>query len=127
MPSIRRSTHWVLRPSLLARLPSMVYCSCEYARTMAVRRYGHDRTVSSMKTTADLPEALVREAQDVARAEGTTLRTLVEDGLRVALERHRSGSRFRLPDASVDGNGLRQEVRNAGWDEVRSAIYGDRV
>ena len=80
-----------------------------------------------MKTTVDLPEALVREAQDVARAEGTTLRTLVEDGLRIALERRRTGSRFRLPDASVDGNGLRPEFRGAGWDDLRTAIYGDRV
>jgi hypothetical protein len=80
-----------------------------------------------MKTTVDLPAALVREAQDVARAEGTTLRALVEDGLRVALERRRSESRFRLPDASVDGNGLRPEFRDAGWDDMRAAIYGDRA
>jgi hypothetical protein len=80
-----------------------------------------------MKTTVDLPDALVREAQDVARAEGTTLRTLVEDGLRVALERRRAGSRFRLPDASVDGNGLRPEFRDASWDDIRAAIYGDRA
>jgi hypothetical protein len=83
--------------------------------------------VSSMKTTVDLPEALVREAQDVARAEGTTLRALVEDGLRVALERRRSRSGFRLPDASVGGNGLRPEFRDAGWDELRAAIYGGRA
>jgi predicted component of type VI protein secretion system len=80
-----------------------------------------------MKMTVDLPAALVREAQDVARAEGTTLRALVEDGLRVALERRRSESRFRLPDASVDGNGLRPEFRDAGWDDMRAAIYGDRA
>ena len=80
-----------------------------------------------MKTTVDLPEVLVREAQDVARAEGTTLRNLVEDGLRVTLERRRSGLGFRLPDASVDGNGLRPEFRDASWDEVRAALYGDRT
>jgi len=80
-----------------------------------------------MKTTVDLPEALVREAQDVARTEGTTLRNLVEDGLRVVLERRRARARFRLPDASVDGNGLRPEFRDAGWDELRAAIYGDRA
>lgn len=80
-----------------------------------------------MKTTVDLPEALVREAQDVARAEGSTLRALVEDGLRTVLERRRRGSGFRLPDASVDGNGLRPEFRGAGWDELRAAAYGDRA
>jgi hypothetical protein len=80
-----------------------------------------------MKTTVDLPDALVREAQDLARAEGTTLRALVEDGLRVALERRRAGSGFRLPDGSVDGNGLRPEFRDTGWDDVRAAISGDRA
>jgi Bacterial antitoxin of type II TA system, VapB len=80
-----------------------------------------------MKTTVDLPEALVREAQDVARAEGTTLRALVEDGLRAALERRRSGSGFHLPDASVAGNGVRPEFRDASWGDLRAAIYGDRV
>jgi hypothetical protein len=93
----------------------------------SVRQYGTDDMVSSMKTTVDLPEALVREAQDVARAEGTTLRALVEDGLRVALERRRSPSGFRLSDASVGGNGLRPEFRDAGWDELRAAIYGGRA
>jgi hypothetical protein len=80
-----------------------------------------------MKTTVDLPEALVHEAQNVARAEGTTLRALVEDGLRAALARRQSGRRFQLADASVDGNGLRQEFRGAGWEELRVAIYGDRA
>jgi predicted component of type VI protein secretion system len=80
-----------------------------------------------MKTTVDLPETLVREAQDVARAEGITLRALVEDGLRAVLERRRSESGFRLADASVDGNGLRPEFRDTGWDNLRAAIYGDRA
>jgi hypothetical protein len=80
-----------------------------------------------MKTTVDLPDALVREAQDVARAEGTTLRALLEDGLRAVLARRRSTSRFELPDASVDGNGVHQEFRGAGWDDLRAAVYGDRA
>lgn len=80
-----------------------------------------------MKTTVELPDALVREAQEVARVEGTTLRNLVEDGLRVALERRRAGFRFQLPDVSVGGNGLRPEFRDASWDDVRAAIYGDRA
>jgi hypothetical protein len=80
-----------------------------------------------MKTTVDLPEELVHEAQEVARAEGTTLRALVEDGLRTALTRRRSGPQFRLPDASVDGDGLRPEFRDASWDELRAAVYGDRA
>lgn len=80
-----------------------------------------------MKTTVELPDALLREAQELARAEGQTLRSLLEDGLRTVIERRRTEARFRLPDASVDGNGLRPEFRAAGWDEIRSAVYGDRA
>ena len=83
--------------------------------------------VSSMKTTVDLPDALVREAQDVARTEGMTLRALLEDGLRAALARRRSATRFELPDASVDGNGVRPGFRAAGWDDLLAASYGDRT
>lgn len=68
----------------------------------------------------------MRQAREVARAEGTTLRALVEDGLRVVLGRRRSGSTFRLPDASVGGNGLRPEFAQASWEELRAAAYGDR-
>lgn len=63
----------------------------------------------------------------MARAEGSTLRALVEDGLRAALAQRRTGPRFQLPDAAVDGNGLRAEFRDAGWDEMRAAVYGDRA
>jgi Arc/MetJ family transcription regulator len=79
-----------------------------------------------MKTTIDLPEALLREAQEAARAEGTTFRSLVEEGLRGVLARRREGVRFRLPDAAVDGSGLRPELRGAGWEQMRAAIYGGR-
>jgi putative antitoxin of VapBC-like toxin-antitoxin system len=83
--------------------------------------------VSSMKTTIDLPEALLREAQGLAREEGTTLRAYVEEGLRTVVERHRAESRFRLPDASVGGEGLRPAARELGWEQLRTEIYGDRA
>ena len=41
-----------------------------------------------MKTTVDLPDELLREVQQVARAEGTTMRSLLEEGLRAVLARH---------------------------------------
>ena len=38
-----------------------------------------------MKTTIELPDSLVKQARQVARAEGATLRPLVEEGLQHAL------------------------------------------
>lgn len=76
------------------------------------------------KTTVELPDALLAEAKEVAAREGTTLRALLEAGLRSVLERGGHGrGRFRLRDASVDGNGLRPELRDAGWDRIRDAAY----
>jgi hypothetical protein len=83
--------------------------------------------VSNMKTTVELPDELLREAQRIARAESTTLKSLLEEGLRAVIARHRSGGTFALRDASVDGRGLRPEVRTAGWADLRDVIYGDRL
>lgn len=83
--------------------------------------------VGRMKTTMDLPDELFREVQRVARDEGVSMKSLMEEGLRAVLERHRSASRFRLPDVSVGGNGLRPEFRDASWEQLRAAAYGDRL
>lgn len=76
-----------------------------------------------MKTTVELPDALVHEAKQLAAREGTTLRALVERGLRDLLRSRRARPDFRLRDASVDGRGLAPEFRSAGWDAIRDAAY----
>jgi hypothetical protein len=79
-----------------------------------------------METTVDLPAELLREAQELARREGTTLKALIEAGLREVLARRSAaGSRFVLRDASVGGNGLRPEFRDAGWEWIGDTIYGN--
>ncbi len=80
------------------------------------------------KTTIDLPASLLSEAKELAAREGTTLRALVESGLRNVLDRRRHGrnARFRLRDASVDGRGLQPEFRGAEWDRIRDATYDGR-
>lgn len=76
-----------------------------------------------MKTTVNLPDELVREAQDLARRERTTLKDLIETGLRSVVTQHAQEPGFRLRDASVDGRGLRSEFRGAQWEQIRDAIY----
>ena len=80
-----------------------------------------------MKTTVELPDELLRAAQRTARREGTTVKSLLEEGLRLALARHLDTAVPGLRDASVDGNGLRSEFRDASWAEIRNAAYGDRL
>jgi hypothetical protein len=83
--------------------------------------------VSRMKTTVDLSDELLLEARRVAREERTTLRSLLEEGLRAVIARHQETGQFALRDASVNGNGLRPEFRAASWAEIREASYGDRL
>ena len=82
--------------------------------------------VAHMKTTIDIADGLFREAKDTARDDGVTLRELVEEGLRAAIERRRRRGGFSLREASVDGNGLRPEVAEGGWSRIREMIYEGR-
>ena len=67
-----------------------------------------------MKTTSEISDALVSEARLLAATEGTTLRQLVEVGLRYALGHHkRQIEPFKLRDATFGGNGLVQELAGA--------------
>lgn len=77
-----------------------------------------------MKTTVILPDALVAEARRVAAEQRTTLRALVEEGLREILERRARRGTFRLVDASVGGQGFQEDFRGAGWAKIRDAAYG---
>lgn len=83
--------------------------------------------VTRMKTTVELPDDLLREAQQIARAEGTTLKSVLEEGLRAVIARYRSSQLFTLRDASVDGRGVSPELADAGWARIREISYGERL
>jgi hypothetical protein len=87
-----------------------------------VRSYGQPY----QRPTVELPDDLLREAQQIARAEGTTLKSLMEEGLRAVVGRHRESRRFELEDASLGGRGLRPEFAGADWASIRYAAYGSR-
>jgi predicted nucleic acid-binding protein len=58
-----------------------------------------------MKTTLDIPDPLLREARKIAARERTTLRALVEQGLRKVIAERKATRPFRLRDASFGGRG----------------------
>lgn len=82
--------------------------------------------VSHMKTTVEIPDPLFKEAKRLAEREGTTLRALVERGLRLVVAPQRRSGRFRLRDAAVGGKGLQPGARDMKWDRVRELVYEDR-
>jgi hypothetical protein len=79
--------------------------------------------VTHMKTTIDIADVLLVEAKALAAEEGTTVRSLVEEGLRLAMARRQEGKAFELRRASFSGSGVRSDVSLDQWDEVREAAY----
>lgn len=82
--------------------------------------------VTHMKTTVELPGPLLREAKQEAKRRGTSLRALVEAGLRAVLREGQRPNRFELRDLRVGGNGLRPEFREGSWERIRDAVYEGR-
>jgi hypothetical protein len=83
--------------------------------------------VPILKTTVEIADALAREVKELASRENTTLRELIESGLRLVLRERRNKKRaFRLRDASFRGNGLQAELRGADWERIRDAAYEGR-
>ena len=76
-----------------------------------------------MKTTVELPDSLLREAQAVARARRVTLRELITEGLRTQIEREKQPKEpFRLRDGSQHLGKMLVE----SWPEIRRIIYEGR-
>jgi hypothetical protein len=81
-----------------------------------------------MKTTIQIADSLFKEARRVARQERTTLRALVEEGLRRVISerrRHRSHG-FRLRQATFKGRGLQPHLAGATWDQILDIGYEGR-
>jgi hypothetical protein len=74
-----------------------------------------------MKTTVEIPDALLREAKEYAARQGVPMRELIETGLRLVLERKPSSRpRFRLKTITTKGEGL---ICDGDWSTIRSLIY----
>jgi Arc/MetJ family transcription regulator len=79
-----------------------------------------------MKTTIELPDALVKQARQVARAEGATLRALVEEGLQHALRARRQREKKDLDFATFGGSGLTEAFESSDWAALRDEVYRGR-
>jgi mRNA-degrading endonuclease RelE of RelBE toxin-antitoxin system len=79
-----------------------------------------------MKTTVDISDELLKKAKRLAAKRRTTLRAIIEQGIRNIIKEQQRGAKYVLPDMSVDGKGLRPEFRNKAWSDIRDAAYDGR-
>jgi hypothetical protein len=79
-----------------------------------------------MKTTVDISDPLLKDAKRLAARDHTTVRALIEEGLRrIAAERSAARS-FKLRKVSFQGNGLQAPMAGASWQQIRDASYEGR-
>jgi hypothetical protein len=80
--------------------------------------------VVHMKTTVEIADALFAEARAEAERRGTSMRSLIEEGLRRLLDEAEDQDVYTLHDLSVGGNGPLPEYVAGGHDAFLEAAYG---
>jgi hypothetical protein len=78
-----------------------------------------------MKTTIDIPEPLLHQARERAARDGTTLRALVEKGLRQVLAEKPEAEPFNLKQVTFGGDGTVSALNRDDWDNIRDRAYGE--
>lgn len=79
-----------------------------------------------MKTTVEISDALLASVRRAANRERTTVRALLEEGLRRILAERRQRAGFRLRKATFRGKGLHPDLVSAGWSQIRDRAYEGR-
>lgn len=76
-----------------------------------------------MKTTVEIQDDLLRRAKQRARDTGRTLRSVMEDGLRRALDDERPPNGYKMPDMSVGDPNAENPLKKYTWPQLRDIIY----
>ena len=79
-----------------------------------------------MKTTVDLPQSLLDEAKKLAANHRTTVKALIEEGLRRVIGEHQRSGIFGLRKVTFKGEGLQQDMEGASWETMRERAYEGR-
>jgi hypothetical protein len=79
-----------------------------------------------MKTTIDIADALLDKARRLAARRGTTVKALVEAGLRRVIDEQAQQPAFRLRRASFKGEGLQPGLDASAWERMREMAYEGR-
>jgi hypothetical protein len=78
------------------------------------------------KTTIELADALLRDAKKIAVEERTSVKALIEQGLRLVIRDRLRRRGFKLRRASFKGDGLVAGRSLQDWAAIRDQIYAER-
>ncbi len=76
-----------------------------------------------MKTTIEIHDELLARAKQHAREVGGTLRSVVEEGLRMVLATPASSEPYRLPELSVGDPTDDDPLEAYSWQDLSEIIY----
>lgn len=76
-----------------------------------------------MKTTVDIPQSLLDETKKLAVNHRTSVKALIEEGLRRVLDEHQRSGMFRLRKATFKGDDLHKDVEGASWETIREKQF----
>ena len=79
-----------------------------------------------MKTTVHIADALLEEARKIAAQEQTTVKAMIEEGLRRIIDDRKRKNTFRLRKVTFKGNGLQPDIAGASWEKIREISYEGR-
>ena len=79
-----------------------------------------------MKTTVEIADSLLSAARRVAAREGTSVRALIEEGLRKVVDKRERRGGFRLRRVPFGGEGLSPDLSPEDWAAIRDRAYEDR-
>lgn len=79
-----------------------------------------------MKTTVEIPDALLERARLQARRTGRPVRALIEEGLRLVLQAGSAKIDYQLPDRSVGTPGGPNPLEAMSWQDLRDEVYAGR-
>lgn len=79
-----------------------------------------------MKTTVEIPDALLEDAKRLAARERTTVKSLIVEGLRRLLSARQKTGPFRLRKVTFRGDGLQAHLADAPWERIRDMGYEGR-
>ncbi len=75
-----------------------------------------------MKTTLDINDTLLNQAQNLAARQHSNLHEILESALRAYLQKHDKPG-FSLRRASFKGEGLQTNSQHGDWESIRQRAY----